>query len=100
MIQIGLFSRWAIFHFGYVSTPFFVCGLGCEITVQDVLSGRLRRGALVDQAYQTLLTGDTRALLDGADCSQVRITWGSEPLEQTEAIMRPARLRGQENEKG
>lgn len=48
---------------------------------------------MVDHAYQTLLTGDARALLIGADCAQVRITWGSEPLEPIESIMRMAGLR-------
>lgn len=57
------------------------------------LTESLQRLALVDQAYQTLLTGDARALLIGADCAQVRITWGSEPLEPIEAIMRMAGLR-------
>lgn len=63
------------------------------------LTESLQKLALVDQAYQALLTGDARALLDGADCAQVRITWSSEPLEQIEALMRMAGLRGQENGK-
>lgn len=59
----------------------------------DDLTESLQRLALVDHAYQTLLTGDARALLIGADCAQVRITWGSEPLEPIESIMRMAGLR-------
>lgn len=58
-----------------------------------LLTESLQRLALVDHAYQTLLTGDARALLIGADCAQVRITWGSEPLEPIESIMRMAGLR-------
>lgn len=50
----------------------------------------LKRLALVDAAYQKLLTGEARDLLDAAGCADVRITWGSEPLEPVEAIMQAA----------
>lgn len=50
----------------------------------------LKRLALVDSAYQKLLTADARVLLDAADCADIQITWGSEPLESIEAIMQAA----------
>lgn len=50
----------------------------------------LKRIALVDAAYQKLLTDEARELLDAAGCADVRITWGSEPLEPAEAIMQAA----------
>ena len=48
---------------------------------------------LVDEAYQKLLTDEARELLDSAGCAEVEITWGSEPVEPVEAIMRSAGLR-------
>ena len=48
---------------------------------------------LVDDAYQKLLTDEARELLDDAGCAEVEITWGSEPVEPVEAIMRSAGLR-------
>ena len=48
---------------------------------------------LVDEAYQKLLTDEARELLDDAGCAEVEITWGSEPVEPVEAIMRSAGLR-------
>ena len=50
----------------------------------------LKRLALVDSAYQKLLTDDARELLDAAGCTDVQITWGSEPIESVEAIMQAA----------
>ena len=50
----------------------------------------LQKLALVDSAYQKLLTADARELLDAADCANIQITWGSEPLEPIEAIMQAA----------
>ena len=40
-----------------------------------------------------LLTDEARELLDDAGCAEVEITWGSEPVEPVEAIMRSAGLR-------
>lgn len=47
----------------------------------------------MDEAYQKLLTDEARELLDSAGCAEVEITWGSEPVEPVEAIMRSAGLR-------
>ena len=48
---------------------------------------------LVDEAYQKLLTDEALELLEDAGCADVEITWGSEPVEPVEAIMRSAGLR-------
>ena len=48
---------------------------------------------LVNDAYQKLLTGEARELLDSAGCEKVEITWGSDPVEPVEAIMQAAGLR-------
>lgn len=53
----------------------------------------LQKLELVDEAYQKLLTDEARGLLDDAGCAEVEITWGSEPVEPVEAIMRSAGLR-------
>ena len=53
----------------------------------------LQKLELVDDAYQKLLTDEARELLDSAGCADVEITWGSEPVEPVEAIMRSAGLR-------
>lgn len=53
----------------------------------------LQKLELVDEAYQKLLTDEARELLDSAGCAEVEITWGSEPVEPVEAIMRSAGLR-------
>lgn len=53
----------------------------------------LQKLELVDEAYQKLLTDEARELLDSAGCADVEITWGSEPVEPVEAIMRSAGLR-------
>ena len=53
----------------------------------------LQKLELVDEAYQKLLTDEARELLDDAGCAEVEITWGSEPVEPVEAIMRSAGLR-------
>lgn len=53
----------------------------------------LQKLELVDDAYQKLLTDEARELLDDAGCAEVEITWGSEPVEPVEAIMRSAGLR-------
>lgn len=59
----------------------------------DNLTDCLHKLELVDDAYQRLLTDDARELLDSAGCAEVEITWGSEPVEQVEAIMQAAGLR-------
>ena len=53
----------------------------------------LQKLEMVDDAYQKLLTGDARELLDSAGCADVAITWGSEPVAPVEAIMQAAGLR-------
>ena len=53
----------------------------------------LQKLEMVDDAYQNLLTGDARELLDSAGCADVAITWGSEPVAPVEAIMQAAGLR-------
>ena len=53
----------------------------------------LQKLEMVDDAYQKLLTGDARELLDSAGCADVAITWGSEPVAPVEAIMQTAGLR-------
>ena len=57
------------------------------------LTDCLKKLELVDDAYQKLLTGEARELLDSAGCEKVEITWGSDPVEQVEAIMQTAGLR-------
>ena len=57
----------------------------------------LQKLELVDGAYQKLLTGAARELLDSAGCAEVEITWGSEPVETVEAIMQAAGLRSADN---
>ena len=54
----------------------------------------LQKLELVDEAYQKLLTDEARELLDSAGCADVEITWGSDPVEPVEAILRAAGLRG------
>ena len=54
----------------------------------------LQKLELVDDAYQKLLTDEARELLDDAGCADVEITWGSDPVEPVEAILRAAGLRG------
>lgn len=49
---------------------------------------------LVDGAYQDLLSGNARELLDVAGCQDTEIFWGSDPVEPIEAIMEAAGLRG------
>ena len=58
------------------------------------LADCLKKLELVDNAYQKLLTGEARELLDSAGCEEVEITWGSDPVEPVEAIMQAAGLRG------
>ena len=58
------------------------------------LTDCLKKLELVDDAYQKLLTGKARELLDSAGCEDVEITWGSDPVEPVEAIMQAAGLRG------
>ena len=60
----------------------------------DDLADHLQKLALVDEAYQKLLTGEARELLDSAGCAETEITWGSDPVEPIEAIMQAAGLRG------
>lgn len=48
---------------------------------------------LVDNVYQELLTAKAQELLDTAGCADTPITWGREPLQPVEAIMRAAGLR-------
>lgn len=57
----------------------------------------LQKLEMVDDAYQKLLTGDARELLDSAGCADVAITWGSEPVAPVEAIMQTAGLRYTDN---
>ena len=57
------------------------------------LADCLKKLELVDDAYQKLLTGEARELLDSAGCEKVEITWGSDPVEPVEAIMQVAGLR-------
>ena len=57
------------------------------------LTDCLKKLALVDNAYQKLLTDEARELLDSAGCEDVEITWGSNPVEPVEAIMQTAGLR-------
>ena len=59
----------------------------------DILTDCLKKLELVDDAYQKLLTGEARELLDSAGCAEVEITWGSDPVEPVEAIMQAAGLR-------
>ncbi len=62
-------------------------------TKNDDRTECLQKLELVDEAYQKLLTDEARELLDDAGCAEVEITWGSEPVEPVEAIMRSAGLR-------
>lgn len=48
----------------------------------------------VDDAYNRLLAGDVRELLDEAGCQDTEIFWGSDPVAPIEAIMDAAGLRG------
>ena len=57
------------------------------------LADHLKKLELVDDAYQKLLTGEARELLDSAGCEKVEITWGNNPVEPVEAIMQAAGLR-------
>ena len=57
------------------------------------LADYLKKLELVDDAYQKLLTGKARELLDSAGCEKVEIAWGSDPVEPVEAIMQAAGLR-------
>ena len=57
------------------------------------LTDCLKKLALVDNAYQKLLTDEARELLDSAGCEDVEITWGSNPVEPVEVIMQTAGLR-------
>ena len=59
----------------------------------DGLTEYLQKLEIVDDAYQKLLTDEARDMLDSAGCAGVEITWGSEPVEPVEAIMRSAGLR-------
>ena len=58
------------------------------------LADCLKKLELADDAYQKLLTGEARELLDSAGCENVEVTWGSDPVEPVEAIMQAAGLRG------
>ena len=58
------------------------------------LDSCLQKLALVDDAYQRLLTGEARELLDSAGCEDVSITWDSTPAASVEVIMQAAGLRG------
>ena len=59
----------------------------------DDLNDCLHKLSLVDEAYQLLLGGNARELLDTAGCAGTEITWGSEAVEPVEAIMGAAGLR-------
>ena len=59
----------------------------------DVAVGTAGSSLLAVQAAVKLLTDEARELLDDAGCAEVEITWGSEPVEPVEAIMRSAGLR-------
>ncbi len=48
----------------------------------------------VDDAYNQLLAGNVRELLDEAGCQDTEIFWGSDPVAPIEAIMDAAGLRG------
>ena len=58
------------------------------------LTNCLKKLELVDEAYQKLLTGEARDLLDSAGCEAIELTWGSDPVDPVEAIMQAAGLRG------
>ena len=57
------------------------------------LDDSLHKLSLVDDAYRKLLTGEARELLDSAGCADTEITWGSEPAEPVETLMRAVGLR-------
>ena len=57
------------------------------------LTDCLKKLALVDNAYQKLLTDEAQELLDSAGGEDVEITWGSNPIEPVEAIMQAVGLR-------
>ena len=57
------------------------------------LDDSLHKLSLVDDAYQKLLTNEARELLDSAGCADTEITWGSEPAEPVETLMRAVGLR-------
>ena len=57
------------------------------------LADCLKKLELVDEAYRKLLTDEARELLDSAECENVEVTWGSDPVEPVEAIMQAAGLR-------
>ena len=59
----------------------------------DELTEFLQKLEMVDSAYQKLLTDEAREMMDSAGCADVEITWGSEPAEPVETIMRAAGLR-------
>ena len=54
-----------------------------------------QRLCMLPQNARSLFVADTveKELLDSAGCADVEITWGSEPVEPVEAIMRSAGLR-------
>lgn len=60
---------------------------------KDAQTEFLPKLELVDDVYQRLLTDDARELLDSAGCAETAITWGCDPVEAVEAVMRAAGLR-------
>ena len=71
-----------------------------RLSQMDDLTDFLHKLSLVDDAYQKLLGDNARELLDAAGYADTEITWGGEPVEPVEAIMRAAGLRGIPSESG
>lgn len=57
-------------------------------------SDSLQKLSLVDEAYKKLLGNDARELMDAAGCEGMNISWGEDPVETIEAVMKTAGLRG------
>ena len=55
--EIGFLALRAIFHFCNIGTPFLIYGVGCEFSVQNILSSYFRSGSLVSR---TLSADDSK----------------------------------------
>lgn len=71
-------------------------GVPFDRTVNNRLRGISRMNSLeiILEQYRKLLTDKARELLDSSGCEDVKVTWGSNPVEPVEVIMQAAGLRG------
>lgn len=63
------------------------------LSQQGDLTDCLQKLSLVEDAYQKLLGGNARELLDVAGCADTDIFWNGDPVEPVEAIMEAAGLK-------